>query len=120
MPNARILTLLVLLVLPLAACDDDSLEPIEGPGDIAGEVVNTEGEPLSGVTVTGSGPMDFERTTDANGLYLFSDAEPGTYTLQITGTPEGVTCPTTEKTATVTADDDAVVDWECEGSAEAA
>lgn len=118
MRNASLWTFVLVLLIPLAACgDDDSLEPIPGPGSISGEVVDTNGDPLSDVTVSATGPQDFQATTDTNGLYLFSDAQPGSYTVEITGSPEDVTCPTTTKSATVETDDNAIVDWECEGSA---
>jgi hypothetical protein len=68
-------------------------------GTISGIVVDDDGEPVAGATVTlGSRTM----TTDADGRYYFDDVAPGTYT--ITATRDGrVTA-----TATVSMTDDSI------------
>lgn len=71
----------------------------EGNGTIKGTVTTTDGKPADQVTIR---LKNTKKTTitDENGIFLFSNVKPGTYTLQATLVGYG----SKEETVTVTAD----------------
>jgi hypothetical protein len=77
-----VLVLGVLLLLPAAAVDAQSLP------SVAGTVKDTSGAVLPGVTVEAASPALIEKvrsvTTDATGQYKIVDLRPGTYTVTFT------------------------------------
>jgi hypothetical protein len=89
---------------------DDDLIP--GLGDIFG-TVTVDGEGRSGLTVTvrQGAQVVGTATTDANGDYEVINLDPGTYTVSI-GAIADASCPG-DRTATVVADDDTRVDFDC-------
>lgn len=91
----RIAGCLVVLSLVLAGCsgggkdkapeDDpfvDAPTPTSGKGLIRGLVLTPAIAPIPGVLVS-IASIQQDRTTDANGAFVFSDLEPGTYFLQV-------------------------------------
>ncbi len=60
--------------------DNDFAEVIR-PGSISGSVVDNNGDPIEGVTITLSGTSAGSMTTLANGTYAFTGLAPGTYTV---------------------------------------
>jgi serine-aspartate repeat-containing protein C/D/E len=57
--------------------------PVEATASLSGSLVTTSGVGLAGYTVilTNSSGVSFTQTTDANGLFSFTNLAPGTYTL---------------------------------------
>jgi iron complex outermembrane receptor protein len=72
---------------------------LEGNGAIKGTVTTTDGKPADQVTVRIKNTRK-TTVTDENGVFLFSNVKPGTYTLQLTLVGYG----SKEETITVTAD----------------
>jgi hypothetical protein len=52
-------------------------------GSITGSVTDTDGMPIEGASVTATGPMDAEATTDGAGSFTLPDLLPGDYALQV-------------------------------------
>ena len=56
-------------------------------GSISGTIVDaTNGQPIVGATVSLSGLLSLQTTTDENGQYFFTDLTPGTYMIEATKT----------------------------------
>ena len=67
----------------LQACDSYEDPVIPPDSSVVGTVLNPDGEPVEGATVTISAPGAQPTTTDAAGRYSFSDITPGTYTVTV-------------------------------------
>lgn len=75
-------------------------------GDLAGVVTSTDGSPVEGATVSGSGPDEWSVTTDADGGYVAEDVLAGGY--EVTVTADGFL--PAEETVTVPPDGAATLD----------
>lgn len=89
-----------LVALPIAAallagCNEGKMTPVIGT--VSGTVM-LEGQPLAGVTVALE-PDEGEKTTDADGSYLFENVLEGDYTVTMSGHPADTDF---EETATTT------------------
>lgn len=65
----------------LQACDGDVID-VPGEGTVQGTVVNPDGVPVEGATVSISG-TSFSATTDEDGFYQFRDVPTGQYTITV-------------------------------------
>jgi Carboxypeptidase regulatory-like domain len=77
---------------------------------IAG-TVKFSGDPVAGVTVTISGPSSATTVTNGQGYYYFPNLAAGTYTVTISGLPQGMTFATTSQTVTLGMYDNATVSF---------
>jgi hypothetical protein len=91
--------LLFLLMLGVGAAGCDSGAP-ESPGSIQGQVLG-EGEPLAGVTVELTGPVNRVSNTDAQGQYRFEGVPTGAYVVSIRNLPPDAAFPAVSRTASV-------------------
>lgn len=80
-------------------------------GSVAGTIIDIDGDPVGGVTVTVNGPAGATTTTSApDGTYSIGDLRPGTYDISVIA-PDGFTVDgPSVLTATVTASGDVIVD----------
>jgi hypothetical protein len=69
-------------------------------GTITGSVT-ADGEGLSGVTVSLSGPTSTSTSTGSSGTFTFADVLAGTYDVSISGIPSGYDCPDPTRTVTL-------------------
>jgi hypothetical protein len=112
MKKLKLFTLLALLAVPLAACDDDDVTvapPVEGT--VRG-TVTIEGQPAAGITVSLSGAASRTATTNASGGYEFTAVAEGGYEVGISGFASDVSFPTTSRAAVInTAGQQVTVDF---------
>jgi prepilin-type N-terminal cleavage/methylation domain-containing protein len=83
-------------------------------GDLLARVNDQTGGPLSGVTITATGPSTQSATTDANGCVLFAGLTPGAYTVSTADTgyvDVNGSANSLSGTATVTSTGTANVSW---------
>ena len=73
--------------------------------------VTFDGEDVEGVTVTLSGAGSATAVTSTFGYYIFSNLTAGTYTVTISGLPQGMTFTTTSQTITIGPNDTAEVSF---------
>lgn len=88
------------------AVDFTLTAPDEVTGTISGTVTTDDGDPVPGVTITGTGPEGFEQstTTEDDGGYLLDELPPGDYEVVVTP-PDGYE-PAGPVDAEVTIDED--------------
>ena len=94
---------MALVLLPLAACDDDDdiVVPDTVTGSISG-IVTIDATGASGITVTlSSGASE---TTSLGGQYTFTDVAEGAYTVSISGQAADVAFPSTGQSAVIATD----------------
>lgn len=112
MKKLKLFTLLALLAVPLAACDDDDVTvapPVEGT--VRG-TVTIEGQPAAGITVSLTGAASRTATTNASGGYEFTAVAEGGYEVGISGFASDVSFPTTSRAAVInTAGQQVTVDF---------
>ncbi len=60
-----------------------SLEALPRVGQVRGHVVGDDGRPVSGATVTVTGPQGFTATTDASGTFAREGLPPGNYAARV-------------------------------------
>ena len=112
MKKLKLFTLLALLAVPLAACDDDEVTvapPVEGT--VRG-TVTIENQPAAGITVSLSGAASRTATTNASGGYEFTAVAEGGYEVGISGFASDVSFPTTSRAAVInTAGQQVTVDF---------
>ncbi len=104
MKNLRTLALAALMVLPIAACDDDEGDGGGTTPDIVGSVtgsVSVEGTAIQGVTVTLAGATQQTTTTAADGSYSFQNVPGGTYTISLSNLPSDATFTNPTQTITI-------------------
>ena len=113
MRKFKLFTLLALLALPLAACDDDDAPVVTPPveGTVRG-TVTIEGQPAAGVSVSLTGAASRTATTNASGGYEFTAVTAGGYEVGISGFAADVSFPTTSRAAVInTAGQQVTVDF---------
>lgn len=76
----KLLSLLLVILFPFTSCTED---PEDSTGSISGIVTQAPNgtEPLSGVTVS-INTTGQSTTTGSDGAYIFTDVQPGSYSLQ--------------------------------------
>lgn len=92
--KSGVLTLLgVALTLSVSSCHDDDPDysnvtppAVSEIHVISGSIAAMDGSGIAGATVTMSGAATATATTDGNGYFIFSDVNPGNYTLSATAT----------------------------------
>jgi hypothetical protein len=94
----------------LARADVTVTSPV---GSISGQVT-AESQPLSGVSVSISGPTSGTTSTSAGGDYSFSDLPPGTYDVTVSGVPADYSCSPPTQVVSLSAGQDLKVDFPCD------
>lgn len=73
---------------PMAAAPAYAAPPTayaQGSISISGYVINVQGSPVPGITITLAGSREGRLVTDGNGYYAFTDLYPGSYSVRATG-----------------------------------
>ena len=94
------LMMAALLLVPLAACDEEGNLIIPVTGTISGTV--SAGGGVSGVTVTLTGPTSTSTTTAAAGTFSFGSLPTGSYVVSISDIPAGLAFSTSSRAVTIT------------------
>lgn len=82
--NILVLMALLFVGIILSSCggSEDEPEAPEATGSIYGKVIDLEGTPIPGATITLT-PGGDNRIADPDGVYEFKDIEPKQYTLTV-------------------------------------
>ncbi len=102
------LLMAALVLVPLAACDEDdgTPSPVEPPtpvGTVSGSV-QVEGAGLAGVTVQLAGATSQSTTTGSDGSYSFANVVEGNYSITLSGIPGDVVFSNTTQSVSIATD----------------